>query len=45
MQLIQTSLQLIVTHQLPMEKLQDGVNLVLSGKESIKVVLIPPHDD
>ena len=36
-------MQLIVTHQLPMDKLQEGVGMVLSGKESIKVVLLPPQ--
>ena len=31
----------ICTHQLPMSKFQEGLDLVASGKESIKVTLIP----
>ena len=32
----------ICTHQLPLERFQDGLNMVEDGSESIKVSLIPP---
>ena len=35
--------QSIVTHSLPLEKVVEGLNMVLSGKDSIKVALIPPE--
>jgi hypothetical protein len=35
--------QSIVTHQLPMDKFEEGFGLVLGGKDSVKVVLIPPN--
>ncbi len=31
----------IITHQLPLEQFQQGIDLVASGAESIKVVLVP----
>ena len=37
------SSQLIVTHQLPLEKVEEGIKMVLAGKDSVKVALIPPE--
>ncbi|MFT5375733.1 MAG: threonine dehydrogenase-like Zn-dependent dehydrogenase [Candidatus Latescibacterota bacterium] len=34
-------MQQIVTHQLPLEQFQQGIDLVASGEQSIKVVLVP----
>jgi hypothetical protein len=31
----------ICTHQLPLDRFQDGLDLVASGESSIKVSLIP----
>ena len=31
----------IITHQLPLSGFQEGINLVISGRQSIKVVLTP----
>jgi threonine dehydrogenase-like Zn-dependent dehydrogenase len=39
----QLPLEDIITHRLPMEEVEKGLKLVNSGKESIKVILMPPE--